>query len=335
MNITEFVKSYIDHNTIGDKKFCWRRLPADGSRRIFYRLINNKVSIVVMINPPAVENAEKENLSFLKIGNHLFERGIPVPRIYNYDLSHGWFIMDDLGIDSLQEASANSNDIIPLYKNVIELLINMQFEGRKYFNPKWCYHTKKYDRFIMERFESGYFLTYFIKGFVGLEQGVDELQEPFKYLACQASFADSNYFLHRDFQSRNLIVNKNSIGVIDWQGGRLGPLQYDLASLLIDPYVEIKKHDRKVLYNYYITLLENNSPGAYIKFNRYYPYLSIQRNLQILGAFSYLGNTQGKTGFLSFIPPALRSLQDLLAQRNDKELYPLKKMVDGICDKFI
>jgi len=335
MNIKKFVNTYIDNNITGDKKFYWRRLPADGSRRIFYRLISNKISFVVMINPPSVENAEKENLSFLKIGNHLFERGIPVPRIYKYDLTQGWFLMEDLGIDSLQEVSANSNDIIPLYKNAIELLINMQFKGRKYFNLRWCYHTKKYDRFIMERFESGYFLTYFIKGFIGLGKGVDELQEPFKYLACQASFADSNYFLHRDFQSRNLIVNKNSVGVIDWQGGRLGPLQYDLASLLIDPYVEIKKHNRKVLYNYYITLLEKRSPGVYIKFNRYYPYLCIQRNLQILGAFSYLGNTQGKTGFLSFIPPALRSLQDLLAQRNEKELYPLKKTVDGICDKFM
>jgi len=335
MNIKEFVNRYIDNNTTGDRKFYWRRLPADGSKRIFYRLANNQESFVVMINPPAFGNAEKENLSFLKIGNHLFERGIPVPRIYQYDLIHGWFVMEDLGKENLQEVSVHSDDSIPLYKNVIELLINMQFEGRKNFNPDWCYHTKKYDRLIMERFESGYFLTYFIKGFIGLEQGIDQLQEPFKHLSCQASFAESTFFLHRDFQSRNIMINRNNIGIIDWQGGRLGPLQYDLASLLIDPYVEIKKHDMNILYDYYITILENYSPGSHITFNRYYPYLSIQRNLQILGAFSYLGTIQGKKGFLSFIPPALRSLQDLLTQRNDKELYPLKKTIDKICDTFI
>jgi N-acetylmuramate 1-kinase len=329
MNIADFVQSYAD-NTIGNRTFYWTRLPADGSRKIFYRLRSDRESYIIMINPPVTENAEKENLSFLKIGNHLFEKKIPVACIYKYDLANGWFIIEDLGTKDLQTAFAHSHNIIPLYKKIIELLIHMQFEGRKGFNLTWCYHTKKYDRFIMERFESDYFLTYFLKGIHGLTQGLDELKFSFKHLSYNASRADNNFFLHRDFQSRNLMVKDNKIGVIDWQGGRLGPLQYDLASLLIDPYVMLKNEEQMVLYDYYMTLLVKRLSGISTLFSKHYPYIAVQRNLQILGAFSYLSKVQGKSNFLSYISPSLQSLDFLLRKIGDPQLDALKKIVESL-----
>ena len=329
MSIADFVQSYTDNNR-GDRTFYWTRLPEDGSRRIFYRLRSDRESYIIMINPPVTESAEKENLSFLKIGNHLFGNQIPVPCIYKYDLVNGWFIIEDLGTKNLQEASANSNDTIPLYKKVIDLLINMQFEGRKDFNLNWCYHTKKYDRFIMEKFESDYFLTYFLQGIHGLKQGLDELRFSFKHLSYNASLADNNFFLHRDFQSRNLMVKNNKIGVIDWQGGRLGPLQYDLASLLIDPYVMLKNEEQMILYDYYMTLLVKRLSGVSTLFSKHYPYIAVQRNLQILGAFSYLSKVQGKNNFLSYISPSLQSLDFLLRKIGDPQLDALKKIVERL-----
>jgi len=182
----------------------------------------------------------------------------------------------------------------------------------------------------MERFESDYFLTYFLKGIHGLKQDLDELKSSFKHLSYNASLVDNNFFLHRDFQSRNLIIKGNKIGVIDWQGGRLGPLQYDLASLLIDPYVELKKEETITLYDYYTTLLEKCLPNISGSFSKYYPYIAIQRNLQILGAFSYLSKVQGKNRFLVYISPALHSLEGLLKEINDHELNPLRKIVDSL-----
>ena len=330
MNLKEFVKSYIDDTYVDNKEFNWERLPGDGSKRIFYRLSNEQGSFIVMDNPPEKGNVEKENISYLKIGKHLFSKGIPVACIYRYNLGHGWFIMEDLGQKNLQEIATSSNNRINLYKRVIHLLIKIQLEGREGFNTEWCYHTNRYDRFIMERFESNYFLTYFLKGLLGLKEGLSGLQSSFEHLAKHASLADNDFFLHRDFQSRNLIIKGDKIGVVDWQGGRLGPLQYDLASLLIDPYVGLKKEEIIFLYNYYLKLLEKRLPGISSSFTRYYPYLAIQRNLQILGAFSYLSKIQGKNRFLAYISPALRSLEGLLKELDDHELNPLKKMVERL-----
>lgn len=330
MNLKEFVKFYIDDACINNKEFEWKRLPADGSKRIFYRLSNNRHSFIVMANPPGERNAETENISYLKIGKHLFSKGVPVACIYRYDLDHGWFIMEDLGGKNLQEIAISSNNRIGIYKRVIELLIKIQVEGREDFNPEWCYHTKRYDRYIMERFESDYFLTYFLKGFLGLKRDRSELQNSFEHLAKRASLADNDFFLYRDFQSRNLILDGDKIGVVDWQGGRLGPLQYDLASLLIDPYVGLKREEEIFLYDYYIKLLEKRLPGISNSFSRYYPYLAIQRNLQILGAFSYLSKIQGKNRFLVYIFPALQSLKELLRKLDDPELNPLKKTVERL-----
>ncbi len=330
INLKEFVKSYIDNTCVDNREFSWEILPGDGSKRIFYRLSNNQDSFIVMANPPIERNAEKENISYLKIGEHLFKKGIPVACIYRYDLDHGWFIMEDLGKMSLQEIVLNSNNRIDIYKRVIELLIQIQLDGKQDFTPEWCYHTKRYDRFIMERFESDYFLTYFLKGLHGLKQNFSELKSSFKHLSYNASLADSNFFLHRDFQSRNLIIRADKIGVVDWQGGRLGPLQYDLASLLIDPYVELKKEEIIFLYDYYLKILEKRLPGTSSSFSRHYPYIAIQRNLQILGAFSYLSKVQGKNRFLVYIAPSLQSLGGLLKKLDEAELDPLKKMVEKL-----
>lgn len=330
MNLKEFVKLYIDDTYIDNKEFSWEMLPGDGSKRMFYRLSNNQNSFIVMANPPIKRRVERENISYVKIGEHLFKQGIPVACIYRYDLDRGWFIIEDLGKMSLQKTVQNLKNCIEMYKKVIELLIQIQFKGREDFNPDWCYHTRRYDRFLMEKFESDYFLTYFLKGFHGLNKDLNKLKPSFKYLSYNASLADSDFFLHRDFQSRNLIIKDDKIGIIDWQGGRLGPLQYDLASLLIDPYVELKKEETITLYDYYITLLEKRLPNISGSFSRYYPYIAIQRNLQILGAFSYLSKVQGKNGFFVYISPALRSLEGLLKEINDAELNPLRKIVNSL-----
>lgn len=330
MNLKNFVQSYIHDTYIVTKRFSWKRLPGDGSKRIFYRLSNNQDSFIVMANPSTQGNAEKENNSYLKIGEHLFRKGIPVACIYRYDLEQGWFIMEDLGKISLQEVALKSSNRIDIYTRVIELLIQIQLNGKQDFNPEWCYHTKRYDRFIMEKFESDYFLTYFLKGLHGLKQNFSELKSTFTYLSYQASLADNHYFLHRDFQSRNLIIKGNTIGIVDWQGGRLGPLQYDLASLLIDPYVALKKNEIMVLYDYYIKLLKKHFSGTSGFFSKYYPYIAIQRNLQILGAFSYLSEIEGKNRFLIYITPALQSLRGLLEEINDPALSSLKEIVEKI-----
>lgn len=330
MDLNGFVQSYIDETYPAGSEFAWRRLPSDGSKRAFYRLKGAQDSFIVMEHLPLERAAEKENFSYLRIGEHLLSKGIPVARIFRYDLQHGWFIMEDLGNRNLQEMVLSSENRIDFYKRVLELLVKLQIEGRDDFNPRWCAQTKHYDRFVMEKHESEYFFTYFVQGFLGLDKELAVFRGSFTHLSHQGSLAGNDFFLHRDFQSRNLIVQGEKIGVVDWQGGRLGPLQYDLASLLIDPYVGLGSDERVLLYDYYLTLVEDRLPGISESFSTYYPYLAVQRNLQILGAFSYLGNVQGKRWFLDYIPPALDSLLVLLEEREDPKLHQLKALVTEV-----
>ncbi len=330
MELREFVKSYIRKHSPGGGKLEWQSIPCDGSRRSFYRVYNGEHSFVVMANPPDQPGAERENLSYLQIGRHLFSKGVPVPKIFMHDFDRGWFVMEDLGKQNLQELARNNRSYMDTYKKVMELLVKVQVDGREGFNTDWCCQTKRYDRDAMERLESGYFKKYFLKGFMGIEQESPGLEDSFRHLSSRAALAENNFFMYRDFQSRNIIVNHDSIGLVDWQGGRLGPLQYDLASLLIDPYAQLKTRDTRELYDYYLELLEKRFPGISRGFIVYYPYIAVQRNLQILGAFSYLGMVLEKKWFLSFIVPALNSLDGLLKGLQNPELDPLRDLVIGI-----
>ena len=327
MIIEEFAKTYLDEISLAYSEFTWERVPGDGSLRIFYRLRNDQLSYIVMANPPRDENVKRENYSYLKIGNHFYGKGIPVPEIYRYDLDHGLFIMEDLGWKNLQEVVLSSDDHTDLYKTAIELLIRIQLVGREGFDPGWCYQTQTYDRVLMERFESDYFRRYFLQELLGLKEDLSYLRSCFEHLSYHAFLADNDFVLYRDFQSRNLIVKGDRIGVVDWQGARLGPLQYDLASLLIDPYVGLPEDDRIGLYNYYVETLERRLPGSATAFTRYYPYLALQRNLQILGAFAYLSKVQGKKQFIDYVQPALASLRRLLEECHEPELSPLRSLV--------
>jgi aminoglycoside/choline kinase family phosphotransferase len=126
------------------------------------------------------------------------------------------------------------------------------------------------------------------------------------------------------------MILKEGIGIIDWQGGRLGPLAYDLASLLIDPYAQLSKEEAEGVYQHYLLLLKEYEFRSLDPFKRSYPYLAIQRNLQILGAFSYLSKAQGKSFFETYIPPAVKTLHNLLDELKDPKLSSLKDVLNTL-----
>ncbi len=182
----------------------------------------------------------------------------------------------------------------------------------------------------MRRYEADYFRDAFLSSYLGLTRDWSELEGPFDHLAEMASRADNHFFLHRDFQSRNIMVSDNRTGILDWQGGRLGPLPYDLASLIIDPYTDLSDHEKDKIYQYYLLLLRDYQPKWVDPFKKYFPYLAIQRNLQILGAFSYLTKVQGKPYFEVYISPALKSLYGLLDELSDPKLAGLKGLLNSM-----
>ncbi len=327
--ISQFIRDFLGKRFRGLEDFYLDPVQADGSKRLFWRVATpgDPASFIAMVNPPVNTAERRENRAYLMIGNHLRKKGVPVPKILSYDLDRGWFILEDLGKTRLHDLLSSSKDPIPIYEKILEHLFRLQVEGAGGFDTLWCCQTERYDLEVMRLYESNYFRDAFLSGYLGLKGEWIELEAPFIHLAEIASRAEGGFFLHRDFQSRNIMISKGDVGIMDWQGGRLGPLGYDLASLLIDPYADLSPGHRNVLYQKYLFLLNDYENRWTESFQRCYSYLAIQRNLQILGAFSYLTTEMKKPHFEVYIPIALKGLNDLLSEVDDPKLSPLKDLV--------
>jgi aminoglycoside/choline kinase family phosphotransferase len=330
-----FVKDFLHKSGLEEKDFLCQSIPGDGSKRAFWRISfpRAEISLIGMENTPVDDFSKRENFAYHMIGEHLFKKGIPVPRIYRADFDHGWFIMEDMGKTSLQESCLDQGDKEHLYERVVEILLRLQIHGAKGFDLGWTCQTEKYDQMVMRKYESDYFRDSFLVNYLGLKKHWPELEHSFNHLAETCSKAESSFFLHRDFQSRNIMVSGSRIGILDWQGGRLGPLAYDLASLLIDPYPDLSPRERDHIRSTYVRLLKGRLPDCEESFQRYFPYLALQRNLQILGAFSFLTKVKRKTHFEAYIPRALDSLVHLIRDLRDSQLDILLEVVEGLHTK--
>lgn len=277
---------------------------------------------------------DKEAISAWKIGSHLFQQGCAVPELYGFDQESGLLVMEDLGtlslykkVRHLREKGAET-ELAPLYFGVLKKLVILQFYGRKSFQSSWCWDTPYYNRHLMLEKESGYFLEAWWKNFLGREapQGI---MEEFAVLADRAALAPIDFFLHRDCQSRNIFFVQGEPAFIDFQGGRWGPLGYDLASLLIDPYVILSQELQEELFMYYLTLIaEQGEKIPEKEFRFWYNDLALHRNLQIIGAFSFLSQKKGKVFFGQHIDRAVSQLRQRLQVPQFSEFKNLQTMVD-------
>ena len=292
-------------------------LAGDGSDRRFFR-VPGQSSLVLLHHPGSPGGAVTENDSYFRIGRHLRERGVPVPEIYAYCREEGWMLMEDVGDLSLAEcvaAAPGNTEVLALYRQALEILLHQQLEGIQGFDPAWCFDTPAVTRpFLMER-ECRYFVWAFLEGYLGLEVAEDELTADFERLLAGVDPQAFPCLLHRDFQSKNLFIKGEKVRVLDFQGARLGPLGYDVAALLIDPYVDLSPALQEDLLGHYQDLLDGRGSFDRRAFREQYDHLALCRNLQILGAYGFLTRVKGKTQFARYIPQALAGLRRRLAAR--------------------
>jgi aminoglycoside/choline kinase family phosphotransferase len=292
-------------------------LAGDGSDRRYYRLLGSP-TVVLLFHPFPPGGEVNENDSYYLVGRHLGGQGAPVPEIHAYCREEFWMMLEDLGdisLESVIQRQPQESQVRHWYRQALAILVDLQIKGREGFDPSWCFDTPVMDReFLWER-ECGYFVKAFLNGYLGLPVGVADLAPDFERLLAGALPPGPNYFLHRDFQSRNLFVTSGRLRVIDFQGGRLGPLGYDVASLLIDPYVNLSPAWQAELLDYYLELLATRIEVDPPAFREHYAHLALCRNLQILGAFGYLTVVKGKDQFARFIPRAVSGLRRRLEAR--------------------
>jgi aminoglycoside/choline kinase family phosphotransferase len=190
----------------------------------------------------------------------------------------------------------------------------MQVRAADGFDPAWCWDTPRYDRQLMVERESGYFLRACCTDLLGLDFDRPAVAAECNLLADEAAQAPAGFFLHRDFQCRNIMLADGSVRFIDFQGGRIGPLAYDLASLLLDPYAALPEGIQEHLIGVYLRALREEIAYDPEQFRHEYLALALQRNLQIIGAFAFLSQVRRKPFFVRYLEPALASLDRLLAK---------------------
>jgi len=306
-------------------------LAGDGSDRRFFRL-PGEPSLVLLHHPQPPGQAVTENDSYFLIGRHLRARGVPVPEIHDYCREEGWMLLEDVGDLSLAQAVAEAGsevEVLAWYHQALEILRRQQLAGKMGFNPDWCFDTPAVTRaFLLER-ECRYFVRAFLQGYLGLKVEEEELAPDFERLLAGARPEAGSFFLHRDFQSKNLFLKGGRLRVLDFQGGRLGPLGYDLAALLIDPYADLSPAWQEQLLHRYLDLLGEHLAFDPQNFRDQYEHLALCRNLQILGAFGFLTRVKGKSQFAGYIPRAVAGLRRRLAALGGK--FPrLEEVAAGI-----
>lgn len=309
------------------------RITGDGSNRPFYRISGSKGSLIVVLPESKDPLHLKEGEAYHYIGRHLAAKGIPTPVIYGYDRATGAIIMEDLGDVHLERTVREENNTGATerwYLEAVDILVNMQVRGAGGFDTRYCFDTPVYDRRLMLERESGYFVQAFLQGYLGLKITWDELSSDFERLADLAGEQPPTLFLHRDFQSRNLMVCKGRLRLIDFQGGRLGPPAYDLASLLFDPYVDLPDDMKEALFETYLRRMKIQQQINEEDFRHHFWYIALQRALQVLGAFGFLTRVKKKAFFEPYIPVAVKNLKNILDREIFVSFQKLRQIVSHI-----
>jgi aminoglycoside/choline kinase family phosphotransferase len=308
-------------------------IAGDGSDRLWHRVFSPPHSMVVADHGiHSSPDIRSECEAFVAIGRHLYDKGISVPRIYQADCFSGIVLVEDLGdvhLQSVVQRAQNVDERLAWYRSAIELLISLSIAGAGGFDPSWTWQTPAYDKALIREKECRYFVEAFVKRYLNLDIDDRDLEDEFETLADRALDGAMNGFMHRDFQSRNLMVKNGRIYAIDFQGGRIGPLQYDLASLLIDPYVDLDPDFQEKILECCMQSLCTRVFLDPVSFKNAYRYCRITRNLQILGAFGHLTRVKGKSGFDAYVPSALSTLNRSLEQLPEPE-FPQMTRIAGL-----
>ncbi len=287
-------------------------LPAHGSDRRYYRLQGKNKKAIGVYNPDL-----KENIAFLSFSKTFKKQGLNVPEIYEQELDNHIYLEEDLGDTTLfdyisrhREKQGFSQTLVSTYEKVVAQLPHFQIRAAQHLDYSVCYPRSSFDRQSM-MWDLNYFKYYFLK-LAKIPFDEQELENDFITFTDFLLSSPRDYFLYRDFQSRNIMLHNNDIYFIDYQGGRKGALQYDLASLLYDAKADIPQQVREHLRDVYLQELEKHISFNRKRFLEYYHGFVFIRIMQALGAYGFRGFYERKPHFLKSVPYAIRNLEQLL-----------------------
>ncbi len=305
-----------------------------GSARQYYRLTNGNTSAIGTYNKDV-----RENRAFLSFTKHFLSKGLPVPEIYRVSDDEQYYLLQDLGdttlkdlTDSLKKGWGFPVEMIPWYRRVIDVLIRFQTEGHSDLDYSVCVPRDAFDsRSIL--WDLNHFKYFFLK-VSGIPFDEGKLENDFQNLSRRLDKVERDSFLFRDFQSRNIMIKNEQLFFIDYQGGRKGALQYDIATLLFEARTNMSKETREELLHYYLEEISRVKKGNFNKkeFLSDYLLFALVRQLQAMGAYGLRGWVEKKPLFLQSVPFAIQNLKYFLVTdcRDLKDFPELTRLMGVI-----
>lgn len=329
-NIHEGIKSqFTEHFKCNVS--LYEPLSSHGSDRLIIRLKADDGLSAIGI----VHNNIAENKAFILFSKQFRKSGLRVPHIYRVSDNLKYYLMEDLGditfakLLTHRKSADLETELTNLYKKSIDELLKFQIEAGGSVDYSLCYQFNEFGDKNID-FDLNYFKERFLKNFYTV---FDEkkLNVDLNCLKEKILKVPAEYFLYRDFQSRNIMLKDKELYFIDYQSGRRGALQYDIASLLYDAKADIPQSEREELLDYYI-----EKAAEYVKIKRtefinVFWYFALVRILQAMGAYGFLGVVKGKERFLESIPYAVKNVNLLLSEKiNNDELGYLRNIFEEL-----
>ncbi|MFC2106747.1 phosphotransferase [Bacteroidota bacterium] len=286
-------------------------IPSAGSTRKYFRIYGDKKTAIGVWN-----DNDRENEAYISFTDAFLEIDLAVPKIFAKDLSNSIYIIEDFGDQHLFNMIPKEGYVkLPeqtksLYKKTLDYLPKFQIGADKVIDYSKCYPRSRFDKQSI-LWDLNYFKYHFVK-LKDLRFDEQLLEDDFNTLTDYILHAPSDFFMYRDFQSRNVIIKDNNPHFIDFQGGRKGPLQYDIISMLYQVKAQIPENDKQELLNYYLQGLKKNGYENIEEFYKYYPEIILLRLMQVLGAYGFRGLHEKRQHFLESIPFAIGSLEETL-----------------------
>ncbi|MDY7034324.1 MAG: phosphotransferase [Thermodesulfobacteriota bacterium] len=305
-------------------------LPGDASRRKYFRLYHNDGTLIGVSG-----NDEKENRSFIYFCRHFHSMGLPVPQLYASNMGQGIYVVEDLGDETLAERtskpSVSRKEVLHFYVQSVKDLVDFQVLGHMGIDYKNnCHQNQRFDQNNAEED-----LQYFSENFFLVAKdysNISGIEFELKKLAEIVGNSQPTFFLYRDFQCRNMIVRSDGrLGYVDFQAGRQGPLQYDVATLLYASQAHLSESERQnILLEYLNKLKQVTTPENTLKeevdtsdlskavshndFMSKYYFFVLFRILRALGVYLFLANREGHRRFFGAVPLALENLAGLFSE---------------------
>ena len=321
-------------------------LAGDASNRRYFRLelsgsATRSIILMQLAEPEAFKQSEEavsgaihhiSELPYVNIQSHMAKAGVSVPCLYHYDRSAGLLYLEDFGDVTLSEASsgARPGDVEARYRQAIAILVRIQSNATSPADPNCLAFHRRFDVPLL-MWEFDHFIEYGIEARQGSQIGQADkaaLRDEFGKIS-QLLADQPRVFVHRDYHSRNLMIDGDRIGVLDFQDALMGPATYDLASLLRDAYIELDETMIDRLIDGYLSEMiaghqTRPSPEA---FRRMFDFTSVQRNLKAAGRFVYIDRVKGNPKFLADIPRTLGYVKRNLHKY--PELERLRKLMSA------